>query len=203
MLGGCATMVHSDVTAFHLWQAKDDFKDKTFWVLPVKDADATSLEFVTYAYYVGEWLKQYGLVKEAEATKLPDFVVWLGYGIDDGREYTFTYPVFGVTGGQTTNFNALVGNTRVTGTATTQPRVDVIGTRIGQATVYKRMVVIGIVERDPQHPQRSRVVYQGRAVSSGSNGEIAVVMPAIIDAVFKDFPGQSGKTKHVTTPIRN
>jgi hypothetical protein len=45
-------------------------------------------------------------------------------------------------------------------------------------------------------------VYEGRGVSAGSNGNINVVMPAMIDAVSADWPGKSGATKTVTSPLR-
>jgi len=44
-------------------------------------------------------------------------------------------------------------------------------------------------------------VYEGRVQSSGSFGEIAVVLPSMIEALFRDFPGNSGKTKTITTGL--
>ena len=40
-----------------------------------------------------------------------------------------------------------------------------------------------------------RLFYEGRVKSSGSSEEIAVVLPSMIEALFKDFSGHSGETK--------
>ena len=44
-------------------------------------------------------------------------------------------------------------------------------------------------------------VFEGRAVSTGQNGQIEPVMPYMLDAVLQDFPGQSGRTRTVTVQV--
>jgi hypothetical protein len=60
-------------------------------------------------------------------------------------------------------------------------------TRIAELTISNRMT--------------GKIVWQGRNRSSGSSGEIAQVLPTMLDALLKDFPGPSGKTRHVTLPM--
>lgn len=38
------------------------------------------------------------------------------------------------------------------------------------------------------------VVYEATATSAGSTGNLNVVMPSIVNGVFKDWPGPSGTT---------
>jgi len=44
-------------------------------------------------------------------------------------------------------------------------------------------------------------VFEGRALSEGLNGQLVPVMPYILDALFKDFPGSSGSTKTVRVEV--
>ena len=44
-------------------------------------------------------------------------------------------------------------------------------------------------------------IFEGRAVSTGQNGQIEPVMPYMLDAVFKDFPGRSGASSTVTVQV--
>jgi len=44
-------------------------------------------------------------------------------------------------------------------------------------------------------------VFEGRATSLGQNSQMEPVMPYMLDAVFSDFPGQSGRTKTVTVKV--
>jgi len=40
-------------------------------------------------------------------------------------------------------------------------------------------------------------VYEGKVVSDGSEEELFVVMPYLIEALFKEFPGNNGSTRNV------
>jgi hypothetical protein len=48
----------------------------------------------------------------------------------------------------------------------------------------------------------SAKVFEAKAGSVGASGNLAVVMPAMITAVFKDFPGKSGETISVAAPLQ-
>jgi hypothetical protein len=45
-------------------------------------------------------------------------------------------------------------------------------------------------------------VYEATATSAGSSGNLNVVMPAMINGTFKDWPGPSGATRRQVTPVR-
>jgi hypothetical protein len=44
-------------------------------------------------------------------------------------------------------------------------------------------------------------VYKARVISQGSNAEISVVMPAMLESVIKHFPGEPGKTVTYELPL--
>jgi hypothetical protein len=43
-------------------------------------------------------------------------------------------------------------------------------------------------------------VFEGRAVSRGEEPDMMVIMPYLVEALFKDFPGNNGETISVQIP---
>jgi hypothetical protein len=54
------------------------------------------------------------------------------------------------------------------------------------------------VTYNTENPER---VFEGSAVSTGTNGQIDPVMPYIVQAIFDQFPGASGETKTVRIEV--
>jgi hypothetical protein len=70
-------------------------------------------------------------------------------------------------------------------------------------TVYGRALRIVVIDvKRSIASDKPEVVYQGTATSVGSSGNLNVVMPAIIEGTFKDWPGRSGATTRQTTAIK-
>ncbi len=44
-------------------------------------------------------------------------------------------------------------------------------------------------------------LFEGRAISTGLNGQVETVMPYMLDAIFKEFPGPSGRTRTVAVEV--
>gem|GEM_PF-6615111 len=186
----------SDVTAFHVWS--EDYKGKSFWVLPFDERLGQNLEFITYAERVSAHLEAWGLRRE-RTMELPDLVVYLGYAIDDGQVRSFTYPIWNPTVPQTTSYSGNVysggRSASYSGTVTTQPQsLGYVTQGVGQRMVYRRVVQVGITAANWESPEKRRVVWESKAISEGSSGNLPEVMPGIIDTIFQDFPSESGKT---------
>ena len=49
--------------------------------------------------------------------------------------------------------------------------------------------------------EEAKKVFEARATSKGHCGNIAVVMPSIIDALLRGFPGVNGRAEQVETPF--
>ncbi len=45
-------------------------------------------------------------------------------------------------------------------------------------------------------------VFKGKAILVDENQFLPQVVPYLIDAMLTDFPGQSGKTKSVSIPVK-
>ena len=57
------------------------------------------------------------------------------------------------------------------------------------------MVRVDIFDAKKSTKDRPVKVFEGVAKSHDSGGQLSVVMPAMIGALFTNFPGKSGKTE--------
>lgn len=202
VLSGCATL-RSDITEFH--SLPPQAESLSYTVLPARKELNGSLEFETYAEQVRRGMRAKGF-RVVEPGAPADLIAFLDYGIDRGRQEVSTYsiPQWGVkgySGARTTGTVSTYGNTSyLNATTTATPIYGVTGYTQGVSSsrVFTRNVYLDVVDLrgwEPNQPLKN--VYQGRLRSEGSCGNIAAVMPALIDALLKDFPGQSGKTRRV------
>ncbi|MBM3337667.1 MAG: DUF4136 domain-containing protein, partial [Betaproteobacteria bacterium] len=65
--------------------------------------------------------------------------------------------------------------------------IPVIRERERRYTVYQRQLKLKITDMQSQ-----QTVYEGTVRSEGEEGNLVVVIPYLVESMFKDFPGQSG-----------
>ena len=198
LLSGCATAVlQSNVTTFHTFSSADA-PTGTIVIVPHKNIP-DGLEFQTYAQRIQTLLSTKGL-SPASSSGNADFIGTFTYGIDSGRSELYSRPVFGQTGGGTTFTTGTVyaggQSAGYSGYSTTPATFGVTGVANEMGVAYTRIAELTISKS-----KTGQVIWQGRNRSSGSNGEIAKVLPTMIDALLKDFPGQSGKTRFISLPM--
>jgi hypothetical protein len=118
----------------------------------------------------------------------------------------FSYPIFGQTGASSATTSGVVnsyGNMATySGTTTYRPSYGVVGSGVGTRTEYTRVVQLEILEKEALLNGQVKKVYEGEVVSVGSTGQLSAVMPTLLQALFQNFPGESGQSKTVTLPIR-
>jgi len=197
-LVGCTTY-QVRVTTFHNLSPKPDEAltiNKTFDVVPAQKTMKGSLGFEAKAGMISARLEQFGMKRNK---KSPELLVYLGYAIGDGRTKSGSSPVYGQTGGGSTAFSGSTfgsgGSTRFSGNAYSTPTYGVTGYQSYSYTQYTRTMSIDIVDVEGSTKDDVKKVYEARVRSVGSSGVIDKVVPYMIEAVFRDFPGQSGKTK--------
>jgi hypothetical protein len=200
-LAGACMQIRAQVTRFHHMPPAGN--GETFVVLPFKD-QAGSLEWEQYADLIAQQLTAKGYVRVTQPTETK-YAVLFAYTIDRGK--TTEVPIFGQTGGGVTTFSGntsgTVGGTSYSGvssgTAYTPPTYGLIGSV--PVTRFTRAVTLYIID-EPQSMAFGVPVktFEATAGSVGSSGALAVVMPAMIAAIFKDFPGKSGETITVSVP---
>ena len=151
---------------------------------------------------------------ETIGSTITTYAAVLSYGIDDGTLVTSTYsiPRYGVTGysgATTTGTISTFGNLGTyQGTTTYTPTYGITGYSTGTSTqsVYTRALILNIYDvaklpADPNAPTGQAQVYSSKLVSSGICSSLAVVMDALLEALFRDFPGESGSARTVSVPF--
>jgi hypothetical protein len=189
LLGGCATTIRSEVTAFHDWPS--DLRDKTY-VFERSSAQNNNLEYLSYEKLVRAQLNRLGF-DEATPSHDPTLRVALDYGISV-RDVHEVYPV--VVGSYWPGpwYGPGYGYYRPYG-----PFYDPFW--YGPPLVERREVDYQLYTRR-LHITMTRIssgktVYETTVVSKGTNGSLPAVMPYMIRSAFVDFPGKSGVPHYV------
>jgi len=201
LLAGCASFVETKVSAFH--ELEPSLSGVTYALVPSKEQE-DSLEFQAYAKLVKVELEKRGMT-EAPLNQAK-YAIFMFYGIDNGKEVISSYPIFGQTGtssSYTTGTVTSYGNMATySGTTYKTPTYGVVGSGTSSDTVFTRYLNIDIIDIAKSGNGKVKKVYEGKAISSGSSGQLAPVMPAIVKSVFEDFPGKSGASRTSQQPFQ-
>jgi len=201
LVSGCM-VVRSNISVFH--DLPPTTQPLKYAILPLKSQEG-SLEHKSYEQLLKTELNKRGYVETPVAEA--DVIVFLDYGIDTGREVVSSYPIIGQTGtsssyttGTITSYGG--GYATYRGTTYNTPTYGVVGTGTRSDTVYTRFLRLDFVDRAELAAGKVKKRYEAKVVSAGSSGQIAAVMPAMVKALFEDFPGKSGTTRHVNVPMQ-
>jgi len=201
LLTGCATTkLEGSVSRFHVLSPVP----QTFVVVPEND-QSDSLEFKSYANLVRQALQAKGWSEETFESA--NIAVYLQYSISQGRQVSFSYPVFGQVPTGTSNTVGTVstyGNTsNIYTTTTRQTMTGIVGSGTGNRTEFDRALRVLMFSLPTfRSTQKMERVYEGEIRSSGTTGNLPMVMPMLIQGIFEDFPGISGTTRNVNVPTQ-
>jgi hypothetical protein len=193
-LTGCASFVQTSSTTF---QGQEHFERGTISVLPFDKSQEGSLEFQSVSNYLLKKLAESGYVP-VQAGSQSTYVAYITYGIDNGKTTTSSVPLYGQTGGGTSFSSGTVSSGTksgsYSGTTTTMPTYGLVGVMPVSGTEFKRAVNIDVFKRTSATPIK---VYEMKGISTGSCGNINAILFSIVDGMFKNFPGENGKTQRV------
>ena len=206
LFSGCAEIpkipnrVSSNVSVFHNITEKN--KGNKVVVLPFQKELESSLEFQNYKKTIENNLQKYGfnIVQEKDTS---DFIAFISYGIDGGKEELVSSPVYGSTGGGTTTFRGSAynygvgGSTYYSGTAYSMPTFGVVGSRTSSITQHTRQLAMDLVETSTLESKRVKKIYEGRVKSTGSCSMISYVMPEMLQSLLRDFPRKNGSSEMI------
>ncbi len=181
--------VTSDVTRFHTLPSAPS--GQSFAITALDKEQEQSLEFKQYADLANAKLTALGLKQSTGGPSKADYVVTMKYSVDgpspDVRTRTSSVSIgYGFGGPQWRGYGAY--DPFYENYANTQQ-------------VYVRRVEVNIYKASTYGSPSPERVFEGRALSEGLNGQVVPVMPYILDALFKDFPGASGSTKTVRVEV--
>lgn len=190
-LAACASpkYVVSDVTRHHSLPRAPS--GETYAIVAVDDEQDESLAFNAYGAIIDQQLSKLGLRAFGGEQSTPDMVVTLTWTIEgpspdiNSRSSGFGYG-FGY-GNRHSHFGYGFGAPYDNRTKTRQ--------------MFVRRVELAIYDGATYNTENPKRLFEGAAVSTGSNGQIDPVMPYIIQAIFEQFPGASGETRTVRVEV--
>jgi hypothetical protein len=215
LLSACASQFRSEVSAFHTMAAP---AGETFRIIPGDPSKQGSLEFESYASLIrGELVKRgYTPVNSGNAATLD---VKVDYSVSDPVEKvesrpgsgfgyaSFGYgPYWGPYYGGFGGYGGYGGRYSRAGFGSSFGYYDPFwGPGAGfwgepevySYSVYTRKLSMNIARAGTA----SQNVYEGKLESAGRDNHLPEVMPYMVQAMFQDFPGQSGVTRKVVIEI--
>ncbi len=164
------------------------------------------LQFREFASYVDRALRRSGFMPASDPQSV-DLAIFMNYGIGEPQttSYSYSYPVFGVTGGGTSTFSGYTygsgGTSYTTGTVTSQPTYGVVGSgaRTVAYTTYFRYLVLSAI--DVKHylsTQEPRELWRVTITSTGSSGDLRQVFPILVAAGSGYLDKDTGRQVTVT-----
>jgi hypothetical protein len=195
VLGGCATapLVRTDVTAFHQWQQAEPLTF-SFRRTP---AQQQSLEHLEYEAQVADRMQALGF--QPAPADVARYQVGIQHSttthVQRRTEYPFhpyhppmagwAYPRFGYGGA------LMYADPWFWGPPLPLVREVPVGVHTFRVEIY-----------DTRAPQpEPRRVFEASARASAAQGSLPEVVPALVAAVFTDFPGASGKTRRIDVAL--
>ncbi len=165
---------------------------QTFAVVAEDPKLVGGLEFGTYADAVAAELTQLGYVRAA-SPESADMLVRFDYRVDGGRERVRTDPGVGVGFGPWGRWGGWGGGWGGGGWGLGFNDPFLGGPDVRSYTIYTSGVEVKIDRRaDGQR------LFEGRAEAVSRSNRLPRLVPNLVDALFTDFPGNSGETVRIT-----
>lgn len=188
-LAACAPSFKADVSRFASTLPAP--QGQTFAVVAEDPQLAGGLEFALYADLVGNELAELGYA-EAASPEAANLLVRFDYGVDNGRERVrttggrFNDPFFGPWG----RFGGF-GFRRGYAFGFYDPFLG--GPDVRSYTVYTSEIDLKI-----DSTATGERLFEGQAQAVSRTNRLQSLVPNLVDALFTDFPGNSGETLRIT-----
>jgi hypothetical protein len=212
LVSACSTttQIASDVARFHRLPAP---AGETFRIMPADASKKGSLEFDTYATQVTSQLVQAGF-RPADANSVATYEVRLDYMISGGKEKIASRPGFGPSFGPSLYYSGYGGFGGHRAYARQgyrghysyyDPFYDPFfygGGGFSEPEVYSYTVYTRKLNLDIVKAAGGDKLFEGRVESTGSDNRLPEVMPYLVQAMFTNFPGNSGVTQRIKIPVK-
>jgi len=202
-LSGCAEGLDTNVTRFAT--ALPAPAGQSFFILPEDPANNGSLEFGQYAADVAAHLAKLGYAPAASADAA-SLIVHLGYGVDKGRQQIDAYPAYDPFfyggWGRGRRWGGGWGFAYGPGWGVCYPHgpwgYGYCGPWFAEAsTVYTSGLTLKIDA--PKNGQADgKRLFEGHAEAASTSNHLTWLVPNLIEAMFTNFPGNSGQTIRIT-----
>lgn len=164
---------------------------QTFAVVPEDPKLAGGLEFATYANSVAEEMAQLGYARAA-SPDAADLLVRFDYRVDNGRERVRTdLTGAGFAGNPWGPWGGWGGGFGRWGYGFNDPFFG--GPNVRSYTVYTSAIDLKI-----DRAADGQRLFEGKAEAVSRSNRLPNLVPNLVDALFTDFPGNSGETVRIT-----
>ena len=205
-VAACASPFRADVSRFQSQLPAP--QGQSFAVVPDDPALAGGLEFATYAGYVEAKMAGLGYTPAA-SPESATLLVRFDYGVDDGRERVVSRPAFY----NDPFFSPWYGYRPFVYRGRGGPRVAYMPMRawgygwnpgyfgygggfaneIDSYTIYTSGIELKI-----DRAADGQRLFEGKAQAVSTSNRLQYLVPNLVEAMFTDFPGNSGETLRIT-----
>ena len=196
---GCAQTVHSQVSSYH--QLPRQRSELSYAIVPLGD-QRRDQAFGSYEERVRAHLEAYGFVPEE--FDRAEYIVAMAYVGDDRGDAIASYPIIGQTGSSSSRMSGTMHAYRnTTSYSTTTAHTPAYDVAAADATddddELTSVLRLDIVRRASLGRGHIEKVYEGEVLSSSNGRNLPQLLPAMIEALFQDFPGTDGEVRHVAS----
>lgn len=199
LISGCATKIRSEVTSFHQWP--DNMSGRSFSFVH-QDDEAKSLERQSYENLLRTELLKLGLVEQTTGAPA-QLAVRLDYRIT-GRdvriiETVLVDPWYGTPWYGPGFYNPYWGwhGYGPSYYGPMWPSMPVAREQSRRYSIFQRELRIRISDYASE-----KTWFEVTARSEGEQGNLAIVMPYLVQAAFKEFPGTTGAPRVIDVPFK-
>ena len=183
LISACSTTFRSNVATFH---ELTDVGGKSLVITTIDADKRDSLEFKAYANALAKYLTKHGYIHAGDAE--PQLIAGFDLTVNDGREklrdrshhYAHRFWDSYWPWGRYWGYDPMYGH----------PFHD-LNHQIVSSTVYTATLTLEL--RKPN----GDMVFEGRADAEIRHKTLPEVMPFLAEALFENFPGESGVTRRV------
>ncbi|NNC73232.1 MAG: DUF4136 domain-containing protein [Sphingomonadaceae bacterium] len=202
-VAACATPFRADVARFQQMPAP---QGQSFYIQPADEAKLGGLEFATYADIVAAELAERGFRRAASPDEAT-LVVAMGYDVDNGRERVFARPSFGGVGyysrfGYGPYYSPFYRHARWRSPFYYGWHDPFFGGGFGGTDIHSYTLYTSELNLDIRRTADGEPVFDGRARARSRNDQLTELVPNLIEAMFTDFPGNSGEEVRITVMPR-
>lgn len=193
-LAACASSIPAEVTTFHQLPPKAELSGRSFAVI-ADPAQRDSLEYSSYADAVSQALVRQGLVA-APAERVADYAVNVRYSTVQAQSYQRR-------GGSSVGVGVSGGGFSFGGLGLGIGIGIPIGGGQRTSAMFRHELDVDLSTWGAAGTSQAGTrVFEGRAVAENDTEAIASVMPALVEALFHDFPGANGATRTVDVELK-
>ena len=208
-LAACASPFRADVSRFQTQLPAP--AGQTFAVVADDPALAGGLEFARYADFVEAQMARLGYV-QASSPESATMLVRFDYGVDNGRERITTRPGFGY-GYHDPFYRPWVSYRPVAYRTRTGTRIGYVPFRpwgfgyhdpfFGGPEVESYTVFTSGIEMKIDDQATGQRLFEGKAQALSTSNRLQYLVPNLVEAMFTDFPGNSGETVRISVAPEN